>query len=82
MADELDALTARMEPGDVVLVEDEGRVIGEFTPAPQVSYPAKDNLRRFLEARAKQPPIDDDFVKAVEEAAMAANRPAEAPPWD
>lgn len=46
-----------------------------------MEYPVAENLVRFLEARRSQPPIDDAFVAAVEEAGEQANQPVEASPW-
>jgi len=81
-AERVQEISREMHPGDVLIVEEAGRIVGEFRPVPSVEYPVRDNLRRFLEARRTQPPIDDEFVAAVEEAGRQANRPAEASPWE
>ncbi len=81
LPEEIDEVLAHAAAGDEVLIERDGSVVGEFQPRPRPDLP-KGSLAGFILARRKSPPIDDDFVKAVEEAVAAGNQPAEPSRWE
>lgn len=74
LADELDDVLAHAAAGDEVLIEREGEVVGEFQPATPATLP-KGSLGGFIQALRESPPIDDDFIAAIEDAIASRNRP-------
>lgn len=79
-AEEIDAVLAHASAGDEVLIEREGRVVGEFQPTDEAPL-SRGSLAGFIRARRESPPVDDDFIAAVEEAIASGNRPAEPSRW-
>jgi hypothetical protein len=80
LPDALDEALAHLAAGGRVVLERDGSVVAELRPPDPGKGPG--NAAAWVRDRMKDPPIDDHYVAAVEEAIAWGNRPAEYPPWE
>lgn len=78
-----DELRDLLRQGESVEIEDSGEIVAHLTPEIHAeARKGPGNLKRYLEAREIQPPLDEAFVHDMESVLEGRRRPIGLDPWD